>query len=71
MLFLPCVNLNVFSTAVFAEVGIDISKPTIMSCGSGVTACALAFAAYTAGQEQVPVFDVSVYMSYAHHVVYA
>lgn len=44
--------------AVFKAAGIDLSKPTIMSCGSGVTACTLAFSAFLTGKE-VPVFDVS------------
>ena len=29
---------------VFEEQGVDVSKPTITSCGSGITACVLAFA---------------------------
>ncbi|XP_065175866.1 3-mercaptopyruvate sulfurtransferase-like [Sycon ciliatum] len=44
---------------VYASFGIDLNKPTIMTCGSGVTATVLAFTAFMAGQQSIPVFDGS------------
>ncbi|RZJ71019.1 sulfurtransferase [Flavobacterium sp.] len=38
---------------------IDSEKPTIFSCGSGVTACITAFAAYICGFEKLSVYDGS------------
>ena len=43
----------------FAEAGIDLSKPLITTCGSGVTACALALAAYMAGKPDTVIYDGS------------
>lgn len=43
--------------ALFAERGIDVSKPLATTCGSGVTACVLALALYELGAENVPVYD--------------
>ena len=43
----------------FAEHGIDLTKPIICSCGSGVTACVIGLAALEAGAEQVTVYDGS------------
>ena len=43
----------------FAEQDIDLSKPVICSCGSGVTACVIGLAALEAGAEQVTVYDGS------------
>lgn len=37
-----------------------MNKPMIASCGSGVTACWIAFAASLLGKE-IPVYDVSEY----------
>jgi thiosulfate/3-mercaptopyruvate sulfurtransferase len=45
--------------ALFAAAGIDLSKPVIAYCGSGVTACTTAFAAYMLGREDVAVYDGS------------
>lgn len=39
--------------------GVDGSRPAIASCGSGVTACAIAFAAHLAGLPDVAVYDGS------------
>ena len=43
----------------FTEHGIDLTKPIICSCGSGVTACVIGLAALEAGAEQVTVYDGS------------
>jgi thiosulfate/3-mercaptopyruvate sulfurtransferase len=43
----------------FAAAGIDLSKPVIAYCGSGVTACTTALAAYMLGREDVAVYDGS------------
>ena len=42
---------------VFENAGIDLSQPLVASCGSGVTASILAFAAYMLHKD-VPVYDV-------------
>ena len=39
------------------KAGLDLTQPLVASCGSGVTACVLAFAAFLAGKEDVAVFD--------------
>ena len=39
--------------------GIDLNKPTIVTCGSGVTACVVAFALYLLGKEDVAIYDGS------------
>jgi thiosulfate/3-mercaptopyruvate sulfurtransferase len=43
----------------FADAGVDLDRPIIASCGSGVTACALAFAAYLLGHPGVAIYDGS------------
>jgi thiosulfate/3-mercaptopyruvate sulfurtransferase len=43
----------------FADRGIDLSKPLITSCGSGITAATLALAAELAGAPTVAVYDGS------------
>jgi thiosulfate/3-mercaptopyruvate sulfurtransferase len=43
----------------FAEAGIDLESPLITSCGSGITAAALAFALEIAGARDVAVYDGS------------
>ena len=45
--------------AAFAAGGVDISLPVITSCGSGVTACGLAFALAVLGNEKTFVYDGS------------
>jgi thiosulfate/3-mercaptopyruvate sulfurtransferase len=42
-----------------AAAGIDLNKPTVASCGSGVTACMLALAFYLVGNKDVAVYDGS------------
>lgn len=39
--------------------GVDMDKPAIVTCGSGVTACVVAFAMYLLGKEDVAVYDGS------------
>ena len=43
----------------FDSSGIDLKKPVITSCGSGVTACVLAFGLHLLGHHRVAVFDGS------------
>jgi len=43
----------------FDGAGIDLSKPVTTSCGSGVTACAVALGAYLLGKEDVAIYDGS------------
>lgn len=43
----------------FEKAGIDLSKPVITSCGSGVTAAALFFALASLGHEQLRLYDGS------------
>ncbi len=43
----------------FAEAGIDIARPSITTCGSGVTAAVLALALAMLGNEQVAIYDGS------------
>jgi thiosulfate/3-mercaptopyruvate sulfurtransferase len=45
--------------ALFNTAGVTFHRPVVASCGSGVTACALAFAAYLIGYEDVAVYDGS------------
>ena len=43
----------------FVEAGLDMQEPVITSCGSGVTACVLAFSMHLLGKEDVSVYDGS------------
>jgi thiosulfate/3-mercaptopyruvate sulfurtransferase len=45
--------------AAFAEAGLDPAKPTIASCGSGMTACILSLAFAAAGHPMTAVYDGS------------
>jgi thiosulfate/3-mercaptopyruvate sulfurtransferase len=45
--------------ALFAGAGVALDKPIVSSCGSGVTACALAFALYLIGHERAAIYDGS------------
>lgn len=45
--------------AAFAGAGVDLSRPVIASCGSGVTACVLAFGMHLLGNEDVALYDGS------------
>ena len=43
----------------FAAAGVDVSRPVVTSCGSGVTASTLALALYRLGRDDVAVYDGS------------
>jgi thiosulfate/3-mercaptopyruvate sulfurtransferase len=43
----------------FTDAGVAIDKPIVTSCGSGVTACALAFGLYLIGRPDVAIYDGS------------
>ncbi len=45
--------------ALFADAGVAPDRPVVCSCGSGVTACALAFGLHLIGREDVAVYDGS------------
>jgi thiosulfate/3-mercaptopyruvate sulfurtransferase len=45
--------------AIFEAAGVDMAKPAITSCGSGVTACVLALALERAGKRDWAVYDGS------------
>jgi thiosulfate/3-mercaptopyruvate sulfurtransferase len=44
---------------IFTNAGVDLSKPVVCSCGSGVTACVTALALAVTGREFVAVYDGS------------
>ncbi|WP_312177620.1 3-mercaptopyruvate sulfurtransferase [Pseudescherichia sp.] len=46
-------------SAVFARQGVDLNKPIVVSCGSGVTAAVVALALETLGVEGVTLYDGS------------
>ncbi|MBK1665166.1 3-mercaptopyruvate sulfurtransferase [Rhodospirillum rubrum] len=46
-------------TQAFAKAGVDLGKPVIATCGSGVSACVIALAAAQLGHETVAVYDGS------------
>lgn len=50
---------DVTISKVFTNAGIDLDKPIITSCGSGVTACILAIALAKIGKWDVPIYDGS------------
>ncbi len=45
--------------AAFTAQGVDVGKPVVASCGSGVTACVIALALAAAGNETAAVYDGS------------
>lgn len=45
--------------AVFLDAGIDPSQPAICTCGSGISACVIAFALHLLGNRNVAVYDGS------------
>jgi len=45
--------------ATFETAGVDLSRPLVMTCGSGVTACNLLFGAALLGKEDVAIYDGS------------
>lgn len=54
-LFREAVDLKVL----FQDAGVDMSRPVVTSCGSGVSACALTLALHLIGHRQVAVYDGS------------
>jgi thiosulfate/3-mercaptopyruvate sulfurtransferase len=46
-------------TRLFRDAGVALDRPIVTSCGSGVTACALAFALHLIGHPGVAVYDGS------------
>jgi thiosulfate/3-mercaptopyruvate sulfurtransferase len=45
--------------AVFDSAGVDLGKPMVATCGSGITACVLLFGAHLLGKEDVRLYDGS------------
>lgn len=45
--------------AAFEAAGVDLARPIVTSCGSGMTACALAFALHRIGRDDVALYDGS------------
>jgi thiosulfate/3-mercaptopyruvate sulfurtransferase len=43
----------------FGSAGVDLSKPMVATCGSGVTACVLLFGAHLLGKEDAKLYDGS------------
>ncbi|KAK3601837.1 hypothetical protein CHS0354_041758 [Potamilus streckersoni] len=41
----------------FRNSGVDLQKPLVATCGSGVTACCIALAAFLCGKEDVQIYD--------------
>lgn len=44
---------------IFADAGIDMDRPVVTSCGSGVTACVLALGLHLLGHDEVAIYDGS------------
>lgn len=44
---------------IFAEVGVDLERPVVTTCGSGITACILAFALHLIDKRDVALYDGS------------
>lgn len=45
--------------AAFAEAGVDLARPVVTTCGSGVTACVVGFAMHLLGKDDVALYDGS------------
>lgn len=45
--------------AEFAQAGVDLARPLVATCGSGITAAVLAFGAHLIGKEDVALYDGS------------
>jgi thiosulfate/3-mercaptopyruvate sulfurtransferase len=45
--------------AAFDSAGVDLGKPMVATCGSGITACVLLFGAHLLGKEDVRLYDGS------------
>lgn len=46
-------------TATFTDAGVDLSRPVITTCGSGITACVVAFGLHLIGKNDVALYDGS------------
>jgi len=46
-------------TAAFEQAGLDLAKPVISSCGSGITACVLIFGLHLIGKDDAALYDGS------------
>lgn len=44
---------------VFQDAGVDVTKPLVGSCGSGLTACIVALAAHQLNGRVMPIYDGS------------
>jgi thiosulfate/3-mercaptopyruvate sulfurtransferase len=44
---------------VFAEAGVDLGKPVVTTCGSGVTASVVLFAMHLLGKDDTALYDGS------------
>ncbi len=51
-------DANAIAT-IFKDRGVDMAKPAIITCGSGVTACVVAFAMHILGKEDAAIYDGS------------
>jgi thiosulfate/3-mercaptopyruvate sulfurtransferase len=45
--------------AEFGKAGVDLAKPMVATCGSGITACVLLFGAHLLGKEDLKLYDGS------------
>jgi thiosulfate/3-mercaptopyruvate sulfurtransferase len=45
--------------ALFEDAGVDLTRPVVATCGSGMTACAVAFALHLIGKDDVALYDGS------------
>ena len=45
--------------SVFDSAGVDLGKPMVATCGSGITACVILFGAHLLGKEDVKLYDGS------------
>jgi thiosulfate/3-mercaptopyruvate sulfurtransferase len=45
--------------AIFEKSGVDLNRPIVTTCGSGITAAMLSLALARIGKDRVPVYDGS------------
>ena len=43
----------------FQQAGVNLDKPMVATCGSGITACWIVVAALLCGVKTIPLYDVS------------
>ena len=51
--------MRISRPTVFEDAGVDLSRPLVTHCNSGMSSCSLALAAKMAGARDVSVFHVS------------